>query len=434
MADPITLGLMMAGSSLLGGLMSSNATSSAASTQAGAARAGIDEQRRQFDEMRKLLSPYMAAGQGALGQYAPYQQAGAGALPTLQQYSQAGQSALDQQMALLGMAPEAVNPPMQISQPPGGGFGGGFGGFGGAMGALGGLGGGLLGQPAPTARSEADIRNALIGQYTSPIRTEYKAMGDADSYITTGGEVDEASLAAAIQAAQAQDQAQAQAQAQAQVGQAQAGQGQASPSMRYVGGQAGQDAQRAAIERISGSEQFKALEQQAENSLLQNAAATGGLRGGNIQGALAEFRPQLLNQLIEQQYSRLGGLATQGGNVAQNLASQGMSATSGLASLGQASAAGTGAAGQATGANIATLLGQQGAATAGGQLAGAAPFANLLGAPLQMAGMNYGRTGQFGLPGFGGLFGGSSGGGGGGSMDWYNNAPLIPMQDRKSVV
>lgn len=301
--------------------------------------------------------------------------------------------------------------------PMGGGFSGGFGGFGGAMGALGGLGGGLLGQPTPTARSEADIRNALIGQFTSPTRTEqYGGMG-GDFTRTVGGEIDQAGLAEAIRNVQAQEE-NAQAQAQAQV-QAQGGQAQASPAMQYVGGQAGQDAQRAAIERISGGEQFKALAQQGEEAMLQRASATGGLRGGNIQGALAQFRPQLLNQLIEQQYSRLGGLATQGGNVAQNLASGGLSATGELARIGQASAAGVGSAGQTTGTNIAALMGQQGAAQAGGQLAGAAPFANLLGMPLQMAGMNYGRTGQFSLPGFGSLFGGSSGGGGPVSMPGY---------------
>ena len=80
--------------------------------------------------------------------------------------------------------------------------------------------------------------------------------------------------------------------------------------------------------------------------MLQNASATGGLRGGNVQGALAQFRPQLLNQLIEQQYSRLGGLT----------------------SLGQASAAGQATAGMQTGTNIANLLGQQGQALAGGAM------------------------------------------------------------------
>jgi len=128
----------------------------------------------------------------------------------------------------------------------------------------------------------------------------------------------------------------------------------------------GPEAQRQAIAGIEGGQQFQALSQQGENALLQNASATGGLRGGNLQGALAQFRPQLLNELINQQYGRLGGLAAQGGTVAQNLASGGLSATGELARIGQASAAGVGTAGSQTGANIANLLGQQGAAQAGG--------------------------------------------------------------------
>ena len=123
-------------------------------------------------------------------------------------------------------------------------------------------------------------------------------------------------------------------------------------------GLSGPEAERAAIERISGGEQFKALAQQGEEALLSRASATGGLRGGNIQGALAQFRPQLLSNLIEKQYGRLGGLTE----------------------LGQSSAAGVGAAGTAAGTNIGNiygtqgtnitnLLGQRGAAQAGGEIA-----------------------------------------------------------------
>ena len=142
----------------------------------------------------------------------------------------------------------------------------------------------------------------------------------------------------------------------------------------------GPEAERAAIQRISGGEQFKALAQQGEESLLQRASATGGLRGGNIQAALGQFRPALLSNLIEKQYGQLGGLAATGGTVAQNLATAGMGATGELARIGQASAAGVGSAGTAAGTNIgniygaegtniAKLLGEQGAASAGGAIA-----------------------------------------------------------------
>ena len=140
----------------------------------------------------------------------------------------------------------------------------------------------------------------------------------------------------------------------------------------------GPEAERAAIERISGGERFQELTRQGEEALLQRASATGGLRGGNIQGALAQFRPQVLNSLIEEQYGRLGGMTT----------------------LGQRSAAGVGAAGMETGTNIANLLGQQGAAQAGGELGQAKAYGQLLNMPAQFLGMQYGAGGKAGM-GFG---------------------------------
>jgi hypothetical protein len=140
----------------------------------------------------------------------------------------------------------------------------------------------------------------------------------------------------------------------------------------------GPEAERAAIERIRGGETFQALASQGEEAMLQRASATGGLRGGNIQGALAQFRPQLLSSLIEQQYGRLGGMT----------------------SLGQQSAAGVGAAGMETGTNIANLLGQQGAARAGGELGQARAYGQILNMPMQLLGMQYGAGGKAGL-GFG---------------------------------
>lgn len=215
MPDPVT-GLIVGGSQLLGGMMQADAASEAAGIQAGAAEAGIAEQRRQFDALQALLKPYTEAG-----------------LPALQQ-----------QQALLGLQ--------------------------------------------------------------------------------------------------------------------------------------GPEAEQAAIERIRGGETFQALAQQGEEALLQRASATGGLRGGNIQGALAQFRPALLNQAIEQQYGRLGGMTQ----------------------LGQRSAAGVGAAGMESGTNVANLLAQQGAARAGGELGEAKAFSGLFNLPAQVLGFQYGAGGKAGL-GFG---------------------------------
>jgi hypothetical protein len=146
----------------------------------------------------------------------------------------------------------------------------------------------------------------------------------------------------------------------------------------------GPEAERAAIERIRGGETFQALQQQGENALLQGASATGGLRGGNIQGALAQFRPALLSSLIDQQYGRLGGLTALGAETTGN-----------VARLGQASAAGTGAAAQTTGSNVATLLGQQGAAAAGAEIAQGRAFGAIPSAISGGLGLFSGLGGKF---------------------------------------
>jgi hypothetical protein len=134
-------------------------------------------------------------------------------------------------------------------------------------------------------------------------------------------------------------------------------------------GLAGPEAQQ---EYVAGQEQspmFQSLARQQEEALLQNASATGGLRGGNIQGALAQFRPQLLNQFLEQQYGRLGGLT----------------------SLGQQSAAGVGTAGMQSAGSIADLLAQGGAARAGAKLGSASAWQQSLSLPAQFAGLAIGR-------------------------------------------
>ena len=153
---------------------------------------------------------------------------------------------------------------------------------------------------------------------------------------------------------------------------AEAGTGALSAQQAYLGLK-GPEAELAAIERIRGGETFQALQQQGENALLQGASATGGLRGGNIQGALAQFRPALLSSLIDQQYGRLGGLTT----------------------LGQNAAAGTGAAAQTMGTNVTNLLGQQGAAAAGAEIAQGKAFGAIPSAISGGLGLFSGLGGKF---------------------------------------
>jgi hypothetical protein len=141
----------------------------------------------------------------------------------------------------------------------------------------------------------------------------------------------------------------------------------------------GPEAQRAAIAGIEGGAGYQAQVQAGEEALLQRASATGGLRGGNIQAALGQFRPQMLQQEIERQYGRLGGIADIGRVTQQN-----------LAQIGQSSAAGTGSAGLQTGTNVANLLSQQGAALAGGELGEAKAYGQLFNLPAQFLGMQMG--------------------------------------------
>lgn len=144
----------------------------------------------------------------------------------------------------------------------------------------------------------------------------------------------------------------------------------------------GNDAQQQAISGIQNSAGFQSLLAQGENSIRQNASATGGLRGGNTQAALAQYSPQLLAQQIQQQYSNLNGITAMSQNAA-----------TGLGNMGQASAN-----------NVTGLLQQQGSAQAGATLGGA--NATLQG----LSGLNQGLGTLAGYGGFGGFGSTSSGG------------------------
>lgn len=146
----------------------------------------------------------------------------------------------------------------------------------------------------------------------------------------------------------------------------------------------GNGAQQTAIDGIQNGAQFKSLLQAGNQNILGNASATGGLRGGNVQSSLAQFSPALLQNLIQQQYSNLGGLT----------------------SIGQNAAAGVGNAGMQTGNNITQLLGQQGAAQAGASLAQGRGYSQIAGS----------LTGALGTLGGSGALSGLFGAGGGGTV------------------
>ncbi|MCK5604451.1 hypothetical protein KAR91_21350 [Candidatus Pacearchaeota archaeon] len=124
-----------------------------------------------------------------------------------------------------------------------------------------------------------------------------------------------------------------------------------------IAGLQGPEAQERFIREIEQSPAFEAVVEQGEQAILQRASATGGIRGGNVQGALAQFRPAMLNQFIDREFQRLSELGR----------------------IGQASAAGVGAAGIQTGQDIAGQFTQIGSAQAGEAVARGQANVNLYG-------------------------------------------------------
>jgi hypothetical protein len=152
----------------------------------------------------------------------------------------------------------------------------------------------------------------------------------------------------------------------------------------------GPEAQKAAVDAIANNPQLQEQMLQGENAMRQNAAATGGLRGGNFQGALAQFRPAMVNQAINQRYEQLSGLSNMGLGAASNLGAAGMNLS---ANIGQNNIMGAGLTGNANAA----------AAMAAGMPTG---WENIL--PAAMSGLGTGLGTYAGLGGDFGLSGGGA--------------------------
>lgn len=115
------------------------------------------------------------------------------------------------------------------------------------------------------------------------------------------------------------------------------------------------------IRDIKGGPEFASLYDTGADTILQNASATGGLRGGNTQNSLAQFGSGLLSNLIQQRLGNYGGLI----------------------STGSGSASGLGQLGQQNSNAQSQLLGQIGNANA---TAAAAPYAAIQGIFNQIGG------------------------------------------------
>lgn len=133
----------------------------------------------------------------------------------------------------------------------------------------------------------------------------------------------------------------------------------------------GYDKQQQAIDDLNNSPFLQSAYRQAENALLQNASATGGLRGGNVQSALADNRMNMLNQAYLGQLSNLGGLVSIGQNAAAGVGNAGANLANNVSSLnqnmGQAMAGGILARGQAK-AGLYNTIGGLGTAYIGRQI------------------------------------------------------------------
>ena len=119
----------------------------------------------------------------------------------------------------------------------------------------------------------------------------------------------------------------------------------------------GNAAQQAAYDQIQNSAGFQSQLQLGQNAMLQNAAATGGLRGGNTQAAMAQFAPALLNQAIGAQYQNLGGITSLGQNAAAMQGNAGMQSANAIGGLYQSQGANTAGYQLARGQNAQDMIG-----------------------------------------------------------------------------
>jgi len=186
----------------------------------------------------------------------------------------------------------------------------------------------------------------------------------------------------------------------------------------------GADQQQAIMDMLANSPQMNEMAKQGEMGILQNASPTGGLRGGNTQWVLAQSRPQLLNQMIDQYYNRLGGFTGMGFNAASNIGNYGIGMGGTAMQQGQLginaaqNAAKMGA--QYAGANS-DLMQQQAAAKAGGQIAQGGLARQQFGDVMGLSRLALGAYGAFG-----GLGGAAAGAAGAANAVGSAGAPYAP--------
>ncbi len=102
----------------------------------------------------------------------------------------------------------------------------------------------------------------------------------------------------------------------------------------------GADKMQASIDALRSNPLYASLYRNGEEALLQTAAATGGLRGGNTQAGLADFGSDVLSQVYNMQIGNLGSLAGLGSGAANSVGGFGANAANQIsAGLNQQGAA-----------------------------------------------------------------------------------------------
>ena len=284
--------LFMGGASLLGGALAASGASDAASTQAGAARDAARVAKETRDEQIRLQEPYRQAGL-------------------------VGQARL---MELLGLRMPA--------QAGGGG--------------------------APYMRSDAELRNALAGQFTyGPGQAE---VGREGGMMPTAGGIDEAGLSRAMAAARQGDQ---------------------NAMNNYQppqGAAAGQSADFGKYARDFGMSDFQQDPgyafrlSEGQKVLDRSAAARGGLISGGALRAATRYGQDMGSQEYANAFNRY---QTNRSNQLQPLGN--------LMASGQSAASNQGSAAGQYGTNAGNLMMQGGQAMAAGQLGVGNTFNNALG-------------------------------------------------------
>ena len=108
---------------------------------------------------------------------------------------------------------------------------------------------------------------------------------------------------------------------------------QAAELQAALAGALGPDQQRAALAQLAPTNEF--LESQGRRQVLQSAAATGGLGGGNVLRDLTRFGQGLASTNLQQNIGNLGQVANRGQSALQNIAALRQAQAQGARGLGQ---------------------------------------------------------------------------------------------------